>query len=102
MGQAEFVECPQSVAGLDDADPVHVPRGVLLHYVYLVSGTPQRDRDRQAADPSTDDEHPLHLAHAASLSYTSGFTVSGQRPPDRTLATLRAARMASSLSDSSE
>jgi hypothetical protein len=62
VGEPERVERAQGVAGLDDPDAVHRPRGVDLGDVDLHPGAAQRERRRQASYPASDDERPADLS----------------------------------------
>ena len=72
--QAELVQCPHRVAGLDDPDPVHVPLGVLLDDLDLDAASAQRDRAGEPADAAADDQD-LEAAGGTALSPPSRATV---------------------------
>ena len=74
LGQPESVQGPDRVPRLDDPDAVDVPAGVDLDDVDVDLSLTQRDRGREAADATPDDEdaHYVNSPVAAFASSVSG------------------------------
>ena len=63
VGEAQRVECAQSVPRLDDPDAVHAPPWIAFDDVDLEALAAERQRGGESADAATDDKnlHPLDL-----------------------------------------
>ena len=78
LPQAELVERADRVARLDDPDAVDVPLRVELDDVDPDACLAERDRAREAADPSSDDEDALdarQLNNPVAAFVSSAFSL---------------------------